>query len=43
MTDGEKMLLMAPDMVEALDGARMDSEDTEQHRRVVISRCTADA
>jgi hypothetical protein len=38
--DGEKILLLAPDIVEALGEARIDIEDTEEGRRVVISRCT---
>lgn len=38
--NGEKILLMAPDIVEALDEARMDTQDTEHGRKVVISRCT---
>jgi hypothetical protein len=37
--NGEKILLMAPDIAEALGEARIDIEDTEEGRRVVISRC----
>jgi hypothetical protein len=39
--NGEKILLMAPDIVEALGEATIDVEDTEEGRRVVISRCTS--
>ncbi|UCH86466.1 MAG: hypothetical protein JSU97_08060 [Dehalococcoidia bacterium] len=38
--NGEKILLMAPDIVEALGEATIDVEDTEKGRRVIISRCT---
>jgi len=37
--NGEKLLLMAPDIVEALGEARIDIEDTQEGRKVVISRC----
>ena len=40
ITNGEKILLLAPDIVEALGEARIDIEDTEEGRWVVISRCT---
>ena len=43
IADGEKMLLVAPGIAEALGEVRIDTEDTEQRRRVVISRWTADA
>ena len=38
ITNGEKILLLAPDIAEALDEARIDTQDTDEGRKVVICR-----
>ena len=43
IADSEKMVLVAPCIAEALGEVRIDTEDREQRRRMVISRWTAGA
>ena len=38
VANGEKILLVASDMAEAVNDATIDTQDTEQGRRLVISR-----